>query len=623
MRTVLSADATQFHATMRKAAMSAKAVGEKMGRSMLNASKAMGRVALSAGKAAVKIGMIGTAITAAFAAKGIKDAYDLGGALSDLSEQTGIAVRELVILKQAFEDNGVSGDKVGSIVNKMQRAMADLGAGLSTQVRAFDRLGLSYEDLERNSPLEQFEMIQKRIAAIDDPTLRAATAMEIFGRSGGEMLALFSDSSAISKATTTMGSAAEILDRNAQTFDRISDFMNSAGGKLQTFALGMAEVIAPMVLNAFEKFNSIDFAKMGQDFAARLPEVLDTVMEAVNQAFIFGQRMMQAVDIARIGLGAVFSADFWKMVGLRMQAAFLDAVNTLNRGMAGVIAGLQSALGVVTISLGQVFEEMQKPSFWSGLGNTLGGIAVSFAGKMAEMIANVLEKISNIPGVGKLLGGAAESTRELAANLSAQGSGMMEQGASGIAPMQKILKEAAENGAAAFGDAFTNAFDSEGDAFDTSKIKAAAANLAAPVADALADILNKDIKTLPDLVANVTEYANSAGSGAAPVDPAKQALMDKVSSHHAAGFSGLGGLAQMQLDKATGVGLGTTTSFAKDRARLGIGSGLTSGGIGAKRAVGRGKDEEAMKRQAELAKSSEEHLMDIKETIGKSLTVSQ
>jgi len=621
MRTVLSADATQFHATMRKAAMSARAVGEKMGRSMLTASKAMGRVALSAGKAAAKIGLIAGAVTAAFAVKGIKDAYDLGGALSDMAAQTGIAVSELVILKQAFEDNGVSGDKVGGIINKMQRAMSDLGAGLSTQVRAFERLGLSYEELQTKSPLQQFEMIQKRISAIDDPTLRAATAMEIFGRSGGEMLALFSDSSAISKATTTMGGAAQILERNAQTFDRISDLMNSAGDKLQTFALGIAEAIAPMVLNAFEKLNSIDFAKMGQDFAAVLPGVLNTVMEAVNQAFIFGQRMMQAVDIARVGLGAVFSTDFWAMVGLRMQAAFLDAVNVLNRGLAGVIAGLQSALGVVSVALGSVFEEMQKPSFWSGLGNTLGGIAVSFAGKMAEMIANVLEKISKIPGVGKLLGGAVESTREMAANLSAQGAGMMEQGASGIAPIQKIMKEAAENGAAAFGDAFTSAFDNAGDAFDTSKIKAAAANLAAPVAGALADILNRDIKTLPDLVAKVTEYAKANG-GQSAVDPENQALMDKVASHHAAGFSGLGGLAQMQLDKANGIGVGTTTSFAKDRARLGIGSGLTSGGIGAKRAVGRGKDEAEMKRQAELAKSSEEHLMEIKETIGKSLSVS-
>ena len=92
--------------------------------------------------------------------------------------------------------------------------------------------------------------------------------------------------------------------------------------------------------------------------------------------------------------------------------------------------------------------------------------------------------------------------------------------------------------------------------------------------------------------------------------------------HHQAGFTGLAGASQMQLQRMTGVGVGTTGAFAQDRARLGIGSGLTTGGLGAKRAVGRGKDEAEMKRQAELAKSSEEHLMEIKETIGKSLSVS-
>jgi tape measure domain-containing protein len=643
MRTVLSADATQFHATMRKAAMSARAVGEKMGRSMNKAATSMANIAKSAGKAAIAVGGVVTA-AAAFGAAGLvksslkiaanfeqisvtmanfvggaENAAEILAEVSSFSTVTpfettglqetvnlllgaGIAAEDAVDVMKELAAVSKNTGQVGELGDALAKGFAK-GKFQTEELNKFLERGINLmPELERVTGKTGVELQKSIQAGLKFEDVRRAIAG--MSAEGGLFFGM------LEKQSTTTTGLVSTLSSNWDEFrTKIGQPINEGLKPLLELAIERVQqltIMAPMI---------------GDYLAQRLPEVLKTIMEAANQAFIFGQRMMQAVDLARVGLGAVFSADFWAMVGLRMQAAFLDAVNVLNRGLAGVIAGLQSALGVVSVALGSVFEEMQKPSFWSGLGNTLGGIAVSFAGKMAELIANVLEKISKIPGVGKLLGGAVESTREMASNLSAQGAGMMERGASGIAPMQKIMKEAAENGAAAFGEAFTSAFDNAGDAFDTSKIKAAAANLAAPVAGALADILNRDIKTLPDLVAKVMEYAESNG-GQPAVDPEKQALMDKVASHHAAGFSGLGGLAQMQLDKANGIGVGTTGAFAKDRARLGIGSGLTSGGIGAKRAVGRGKDEAEMKRQAELAKSSEEHLMEIKETIGKSLSVS-
>jgi hypothetical protein len=321
-------DSSQFERGLRRVKTGTALAAKSIGKGFLKVSSVIGNVVKSAAKFAAIMGAI--TFTAAIAgavklAGALRKAFDAGGALSDLSSQTGIAVKQLVILQRAFEDNGVSAEKVGTTINKMQRSISDAGAGLSTQVRAFQKLGMTFDDLEGKSPLQQFTMLQKGIAAIEDPTKRAATAMEIFGRSGGEMLTLFQDGNAISNAMVTVGSAADILDRNANKFDRISDLLNSAGSKLQGFFLGIGEVAADKILPVLEKFNAIDFAAMGQNFAERfnvpdLIELLKTGLIYAGESFIeffspkmmkmadsFGRKMVEVINnqMAKTKLGAV------------------------------------------------------------------------------------------------------------------------------------------------------------------------------------------------------------------------------------------------------------------------------------------------------------------------------
>ena len=54
---------------------------------------------------------------------GAREIITLGGDLDHLSSQTGIAVSSLMTLQQAFEDNGISGQKVGKSINDMQRRL--------------------------------------------------------------------------------------------------------------------------------------------------------------------------------------------------------------------------------------------------------------------------------------------------------------------------------------------------------------------------------------------------------------------------------------------------------------------------------------------------------------------
>ncbi len=304
LKSKISLDDSAFVSGMKKvgratatAAKKASAAFRKIGAAIGKAAARMRNFALIAGALT-----FGAAIAGAYKlGRALKDAFDLGGRLSDLSAQTGVAVDQLAILQQAFEDNGVAADSIGSVINKLQRSITDFGSGLSTQSRAFERLGITFDDIKNKSPLEQFKMVQNAIANMQDPTQKAATAMELFGRAGGDLMALFQDSGAIEKASVTMGSSAEILRKNAEKFDRISDLLNRASVKFQGIILALAEVAAPKLLLALEQFNKMDFAGMGQRFLAGLDidgaKNLLTSAAKVVAAFL-GNKIVEAIRLS-------------------------------------------------------------------------------------------------------------------------------------------------------------------------------------------------------------------------------------------------------------------------------------------------------------------------------------
>jgi len=113
------------------------------------------------------------------------------GRLSDMSARTGIAVRSLARLEQAFKDSGLGAEAVGRSVARMQDSLSAAARGEPQASRAFAGLRLNAVSLLKLQPDEQFAAVGKAIASIQDPALRTAAAMDVFGRSGSELLALF------------------------------------------------------------------------------------------------------------------------------------------------------------------------------------------------------------------------------------------------------------------------------------------------------------------------------------------------------------------------------------------------------------------------------------------------
>lgn len=188
--------------------------------------------------------LMGTAVAAAAVglAAMTKRVVENAGELHDLSLKTGVHVSQLQAMSQVAGEAGVSLEQLTGGIRKMQDNIAGLIAGTDAQQQAFGRLGLGIRDLQGLSPDEQFARIAEAIAAIQDPTLKTAAAIDVFGKSGSDLIPMMEGySAAVAEAAQHQRDLGIALsDTDAQKLDDLGD----AAGRLKDTALGLATQFA-------------------------------------------------------------------------------------------------------------------------------------------------------------------------------------------------------------------------------------------------------------------------------------------------------------------------------------------------------------------------------------------
>jgi len=269
----------------------------------------------------------------------VKRVMDFGGALNDLSTKTGIAVDQIMILQQAAKQSGV-GDIAG-VVNKLGKNLIDVAAdGASPAAAALDRLGLSAQQLIRDTPVGALQKIGDRINAIENPALRAATAMQLFGKSGAELLPLFADPSALGTAAASLGRQAEVMKQNAAAFQTVADRLNRSGLKMQGFSVGVAKGLLPALDKFTAKFDKVDLVGQGERFAKAMMDAGTEFAKGFNTANIQGGMDLVKGIAGVLGKGLGKAVEFGSGVGKGAQALIGSAKQgTLMKDMLGAVVG--------------------------------------------------------------------------------------------------------------------------------------------------------------------------------------------------------------------------------------------------------------------------------------------
>lgn len=145
----------------------------------------------------VKVGLGAIAAFAGFRwAQGlIAQTVELGGKLSDLSQQVGIPAETLQELGYAGEQSSVSMQSLANSLGKLAKLAYDAKKGGKEAGDAFRKVGVSVRgaDGSLKSADVLLAEIANHISKLPDGTEKTAKAMALFGRSGKEMIPLLNE----------------------------------------------------------------------------------------------------------------------------------------------------------------------------------------------------------------------------------------------------------------------------------------------------------------------------------------------------------------------------------------------------------------------------------------------
>jgi hypothetical protein len=114
-----------------------------------------------------------------------KSVFDSASQIHDLAEQLGISSEAVQGFKFAAEQSGSSLEAVGRAITKLNEHLSE---GDKSTVKALRDAGLNFRDIASMKPEDAFLAIADAIQKIPDPMKQSELALQLFGKSGAELL---------------------------------------------------------------------------------------------------------------------------------------------------------------------------------------------------------------------------------------------------------------------------------------------------------------------------------------------------------------------------------------------------------------------------------------------------
>lgn len=303
-------------------------VRDKMSLALNKVGRKLGEL----GVAAMKSGAVLSGALAAGLVVGSKRIITMGANLDHLRSQTGLSISSLIKLGQAYKDNGKDASSVGKDIGKMQRAIFEAAKAPGSTIDYFKDIGLSASALVAMSPEQQFFAIGNAIKGLKNPTEQAALAMQIFGRSGGQLLTVFKGSD-LKDVEASLGRMPEIMQRFGGAMERVDTLWGRLPNKSDQFFTGFTSGVIGQVLPSLEAINKWDFTEVGE----KLGNALGTAIQGIKDGSIFDQFALESSSaVLQFGenLKDTITAAFTAGIGAA-RSGFQDAAKWLGDIITG------------------------------------------------------------------------------------------------------------------------------------------------------------------------------------------------------------------------------------------------------------------------------------------------
>lgn len=296
----------------------------------------------------VKLGAVGLAIQGAQLLisglsgplnKVFKAGIDFADSLGKQSQKLAMSTEELSHYRYAAQSSSINTDVFNTTLIRFNKNVSDTASGIGVASETFKQLDVSVTNAE--GALKTNDELLKEIAdkfqAMPDSANKTAAAIELFGKSGAELIPMLNGGSAgireMSEEADRLGLT--ISSSASQQASRFNDNLSKLMQAVTGLSLRVAQSLAP----ALSKLTEIINDKAFQEKLAKVGEFIVGVSEACIKA-------------AGTGLNLLSNA-FYLLIGLIKQI-----LGILGELVDGILSGIAKAFGTSQLSKIELFNNM-------------------------------------------------------------------------------------------------------------------------------------------------------------------------------------------------------------------------------------------------------------------------
>lgn len=338
------------------------------------------RMGNAAGMAKSALGAIAGVLSVAAFAGWIKGAIDAADAAGKMSAKTGIAVQDLGGLQLAFDLGGAGADNIVSAMAKLNKAAGENSValkalGVNTKAAGTDGKAMLYS-------------VADAFAKMEDGAKKTAIAIEIFGKSGADMIPLLNDGS---EGMRKMDEMARKLGMSIS--EEAADAAGAFNDNLDLLMLGstgVAQQIAGEMLPTLSSLSGSFLESMTSgDKLARTAQFIGTVLKLLYTVAVGTVEIFSTVGKVIGGIAALIQGQFTGAIDVLMKVAKGDLTGAWNTAKQTVVTMGSTVLNVATdVGDGWASTGKQISDAWSGAGDK----AFEEAAKMRAAAALTLDE---------------------------------------------------------------------------------------------------------------------------------------------------------------------------------------------------------------------------------------
>jgi len=198
-----------------------------------------------------------------------REAINFGDNLNKAAIKAGVSGKAISELAYAAKLADVDLAALSTSIKKMQVSLSEAKSGAKGPTEALHALGLEVANLQGLKADQQFELIADRIAQLKDPADRTRAAVELFGKSGADLLPLFEKGAAGIREAREEAERLGLVfgDEQLKKLAEADDAIKRLDAAWQGLEVTLTAKVAPALTRVLNMASSGELAKRGKEAA--------------------------------------------------------------------------------------------------------------------------------------------------------------------------------------------------------------------------------------------------------------------------------------------------------------------------------------------------------------------